>query len=492
MSSASPDPSASIPYSKTVGAGAALYLVYLLFKRLATFGLSVVVAHRLGTVGTGAFGVAIQVSNLASLVAALNLPQALARYLAKEAEPNNRGMLLVTSATLVLPVALIVGAILALGSAWFAQEAYRDPTLGTVLAWTGPLTLATAAILWVEGALQGERRFAFLAVWGSVLAVAELVGGAVGTAWGVIGVLAARCAARLAAGAAGAVATGLGGRNAGLNRIGGPRFGETTTTLLRFGGLAFASAVVVLSGQTVLRLILVRVAGLGSAGEFQAADSIGQGLLLIPGAAAVAFLPSIARAPKRDEKLGASISRALTRVTGFNTPLCVLVAGASPWLIRWIYGSEFLSADRVLVLLSVAYGWSGMGLVLGAVLIGRGELGAGLLLNLAWLVTLLVSGAFWIEAGQATGAAGALVIAYGVLLLVLAMFGPRRWGIAPISVIRPFVVNVAVLGGACAVCLAPSVAPVAKLGVVAVLSLVLFLAWGFPELAILVRSRKRR
>jgi O-antigen/teichoic acid export membrane protein len=489
MSSASPGASAPIPYSKTVSAAAALSLIYLGLTRLSTFGLSIVVAHRLGTAGVGAFGVAIQVANLASLVAALSLPQALTRELARAESARRRRVLLVTSATLALLTALVVGTSLALGSSWLAREAYRDPALGAVLVWAGPLAVATVGVLWVEGALQGDRRFGWLAGWGSAMALVDFLSGALGAAWGVVGVLAGRCAARLAGGAAGALAAGLGRRPAPAERSDAPLSAETARGLLRFGGLAFAASVVAFAGQAVLRLVLVRSAGLGAAGEFQVADGIGQGLLLIPAAAAVAFLPSVAHASGRREKLDASIARALTRVTGLSTALCVLVAGASPWLIQWIYGSEFRAAGRVLVFLCAAYGWAGIAMVLGAVLLGRGEVGAGLGLNLAWLAALLAAAAAWIPGGRAAGAAAALLFAYAVLLLALAAFSLSRWGISPVSILRPLTVNFAVLGGACAVCLTPPMAPGLKLAVAAILAAGLFIAWGLPEVTLLMPSK---
>src|SRR5262249_24905 len=150
----------------------------------------------------------------------------------------------------------------------------------------------TAATSWVEGALQGLRRFSSLTRWGVLLSILDLTLGSIAAAFGAVGVLVSRTAVRAlaVAGAARRWFRNVSAREAQAADV----VASTAAPLLGFAGPTLLAATIVLAAQTVLRLLLVRWSALEAAGQFQAADSIAQGLSLIPGAASIAFMRSVA------------------------------------------------------------------------------------------------------------------------------------------------------------------------------------------------------
>ena len=320
---------------------ALISLVYGTAVRLGTVGLSIAAARRLGSAGAGALGVALQVVALSSLLATFSLPQGLTRHLARATDPAEHRRLLLVSAALIGGFALAACLLLVSVASWLARNVYADPELVPVLIACGPLTFAAAAYLWVEGAMQGLRRFGSLARWGAVVASADLVVGVVAASWSVVVMLIARAAVRLvAAGFAlsrwlAPVALAVPGPEPVTRRV-------AAMSLLGFAGPTFAAGGALLLGNTLLRVLLVRGTDLAAAGHYQAADSLAQAVTLVTMAAAAAFLPAMsAHGDRPDRELAGPFRRAIEQVTGYNLALCLAAIGLAPWVMQNVFGRNF-------------------------------------------------------------------------------------------------------------------------------------------------------
>jgi len=159
-------------------------------------GVSIAIARLAGPSGTGALGVALQVTALASMVAAFNVPQSLTRQLAASENWGERRRLLRISGWFVLGLSAVTGSCLLGLSRWLATRAYQAPELTSVIFWCGPLVVASAGIAWFEAALQGLGRFPTLTRWGAVVSVTDLALGAVAPFFGVVAVLVSRTLVR--------------------------------------------------------------------------------------------------------------------------------------------------------------------------------------------------------------------------------------------------------------------------------------------------------
>jgi PST family polysaccharide transporter len=474
-----------------VGSDAAWSLAYLVAMRLATFGISVAVARMLGVEGAGAFGVAVQVSTFGAVLAGMNLAAAVSKEVAAAGDVAERRAILGTSLRWVVAGGVVVALALVLGAQRLAVDGYRDASLAGVLVATGPLAFATALFVWAEGALQGLRWFRRQAVWGSAVGALDLVVGLIAALGGVVTLVIARTAVRVAAVGAFALRLRSEGGEGPLLDAASVRPGQAgedrrthglSRRLFDFALPSLLASTAVFTTLTVMRVILVHHAGLHEAGHYQVADSLAQGLLLVPFAAAAAFMPAVARGhAERSGDLGASMARGLRRVVGFNLPLCLLaIAWGSP-AIRVIYGSEFAPAVPVLALLALAAALSGLSTVFGAVQMGRGEARASLLFNALWGLTAIALFRFvWIDRG-AVGAAAALAGAHAALLLLLIGASISRWGVSFRRLWGPVAASAgsALLVTAWTLRSPSSVVPMA-LGTITALAV--FARWGLPEL----------
>lgn len=486
------------PGARGVSLGAAWSLLYIGASRLGTFGISVIVARALGPASAGAFGVALQTTTLAAFLGTLNVNQAQAQRLAELRDPAPQRRVLAVALLLVLAGTALTGGILVLLAPWIARHVYHDASLAPVLAWCGPLAVGTGLVMWGDGALQGLHRFRGLAAWGAGSSLVDLVASGMAALAGLPALLAVRSCLRVGFAAA-AWRMVAPPRNDAATATVGPEAASArepraaiARRLLRFGSLSFLSAAVVVLGQNLVRLILVREAGIAAAGQFQVADTIGQALLVVPTAAAIAFLPAVARDHGTAAALlGPSIARAARRITGFNLPLCLTAIALGPLAVRVIFGGFYGAAGATLQWLAAAYALAGLVSIAGPVLLGRAEVGSAIVLNALWL--LVLTGAMLLGAAAAgpEGAAFALVLAYLAQLVPCAIIAARRWRIDPGGSIGPLLATLLLPGLAIGLLRARPDASLAIGAAILAVAALVFVRWAGPELAGAVPWRGR-
>jgi O-antigen/teichoic acid export membrane protein len=467
-----------------VGRDAFWSLLYLVGIRAGTFALSIIAARMFGARGIGEFGVAIQLASLASLVGGMNLASAVARAL--PAAPSNavRRAVLYESAGAVGLGGLLVGGGLALFAPLVAARAYGDPGLAPVLVATGVFAAASAFYVWAEGTLQGLRWFRWQARWGVAVALADLGLGSLAALRDLTTMLVVRAGVRVAA-----VGLLLGSIARWLRRTDtadggdGPVVG-TLRRLFAFAGPSLIANVIALAGLAWMRALVTRSAGVVEAGYYQSADSVAQGLALVPLAAAMAMLPAVAHAATVGyPNFGGTLGRALRRVTGFNLPLCLAIAGTSAWLPGFVFGRALAPASPALAGLAAASGMIGLATTFGAAVVGRGEIWSAVLLNGTWalaLAALLLSGAPPVSAFAATGAVGG---AYLVLLVLYVGIALRRWKVDVRTVAAPILMNVGAWLAILAAWRFAAALPWLPALVAAAFAIPAFVLWAWPEVA---------
>ncbi|HEX5631783.1 MAG TPA: hypothetical protein VFX50_01100, partial [Gemmatimonadales bacterium] len=135
---------------------------------------------------------ALQVVALASLLATFSVPYALTQHLSRTGDADRRRRLMQASAAVVALLSVVTAAVLMAAAPLLARGLYSDAALTPVLVACGPLTLVAAAYQWVEGAMQGLRRFGRLARGGAWIAGADLLAGVLAASWGVVAMLVSR------------------------------------------------------------------------------------------------------------------------------------------------------------------------------------------------------------------------------------------------------------------------------------------------------------
>ena len=466
-----------------VGRDASWSLLYLVGIRAGTFALSVLAARLFGARGIGEFGVAVQLATLVSLLGGMNLSAAVARGLPAAASNADRRAIFHESAGAVALGGVLAGCALAIFAPLIAVRAYGDAGLAPVLAVAGVFAAGNVFYVWAEGALQGLRWFRWQAKWGVAVAIADVVLSSLAALKGLTTMLLVRATVRIAS-----VAVFFGSVNGWLDRRtreegAGVRKGGTLKGLFAFAGPSLLSNVVVLAALAWMRALVTRSAGVAEAGYYQTADTVTQGLALVPIAAAMAFIPAVSHAGTLGyPNFGGTLGRALRRVTGFNLPVCLGIAGTSAWLPALIFGRDLASASPALAGLAAASGMIGLATVFGAVILGRGEMWSAVLLNGAWALVLfaLLSSMHPVGAFAATVAVGG---SYLVLLLAYVGIALRRWRVGIETIAAPILLNVgAWLSVLAAWRFAPS-APWLPTLVAVTIAAPVFVRWAWPELA---------
>ncbi len=491
----SPNPVEHQPSSKSFGPGtlsrdALASLVYAGAVRLGTVGLSIVAARRLGSSGAGAIGVGLQVVALATLVATLNLPYGLTQHLSRTVDPDIRARLLQVSGLLIAALTLFAMGALAFAAPILARVAYGDASLAPVLLACVPLCLASAFYLWVEGAMQGLRRFGALARGGVVVAGLDVVLAALAASWGVVAMLLSRTALRLVASTVAAVRWLRAGGDSTTTASQRQETGDcamrpraVAASLLGLATPTVAGGSILLLGNTILRAMLVRSHDLSAAGQLQAADSLAQVVTLVPLAAATAFMPAIAaQRGQSDRELASSFRRAIEQVTGYNLALCLTALGMAPWMMETVFGQDFGPARAVFVVLVCAYASLGPSALFGAWLMGHGKPWTILAVNAIWAVAMLLAFHFalsrWGAVGAALASAGAYWLGVGCYALVVAPFHSLPGS----SHLPAIAVTLLALGIGASLQLVPGVPLALAVAGNLVLAGLVFARWGAPSI----------
>jgi O-antigen/teichoic acid export membrane protein len=181
--------------------------------------------------------------------------------------------------------------------------------------------------------------------------------------------------------------------------------------------------------------------------------------------------------------LAASLRRGLERVVGWNIPLCLALIGVVPWALPVLFGAGFDAARPVLVLLAVAYGLSGPCAVFGAILLGRGQVWAGMAVNLVWTAVVLIGFGLGGTRFGAAGAALAVTAGYVVLLVFFLVLIVPRWAISTRTLLPVTFATFASLGVGCACALTPTFPAPVTAAVCLALGFAVFARWGWATSA---------
>lgn len=181
------------------------------------------------------------------------------------------------------------------------------------------------------------------------------------------------------------------------------------------GGLG---EVVLLSMLRVDFLVLAAFRPVAEVGLYAVATSLTELLWIAPDATAQVVLPLAA------EKDGADAVPRIFRVT----LLVVLIAGVGlslvgPWLVPFLFGSDYSDASRAIPFLAIAAVGAGAWKVLAGDVAARGRTSTRLSSSLAGLAAMLLADIIFIPLWGIVGAAGASAIGY----LVSAAYMERVW-----------------------------------------------------------------
>lgn len=177
-------------------------------------------------------------------------------------------------------------------------------------------------------------------------------------------------------------------------------------------------------------------------GQYGAAKSLSNAVLLAGSAIGMALLPQAARLLPSERR--SYFRTLLLLVVSLTLPAILLVALLAPWLLTWFFGPDYRSAAPALALLGAAMGMYGIGLTLEAtwIAIGRPRLAAAgtavaAVVTVVSLPLLIVT---WGMAGAALATAigsGARLALLGVVTLRAMRADTSAGGVASTEHVDP-------------------------------------------------------
>lgn len=409
--------------------GSALLFWAQLAGNSGLFVALVVVTRALGPSGRGTIAFITVGAILLARIARLGVSEATTVFTAQR--PATRPALL-TNLILSVSASTVVGACLVCGVLALLPATARPDGIGTVeLVLLGLGTLASAFADAGYTFVLGCSRFRLHALttgvtaWVYVLLVAGI--------WAAAGLTVARAALAWIAVQAvkGILLLAISARDSGLARPDGALLGES----IRFGLRAWLGTLSDALNDRLDQIITAFIASQAVLGFYAVAVNASEVLLYLPGAAATAVLPLVARADP-----GERVERVLV---AFRSVMLVSLASVAvgaalgPLLLPLVFGDPFSdSVAPFLLLLPAALGYVAL-VIFSSALVASGAPGRSSLSPLMSLVVATVLDFVLIPRFGAEGAAGAASVAYvaggGAALLLYRGWAAFSWR----SLVRP-------------------------------------------------------
>src|SRR5437660_5719657 len=405
--------------------------VLLIFSRAGTYGLalvnSIVLARALGVDRLGAYAYAMGLAGLFALLPNFGINTVVTRTFAQQPE-TGQGVL----ASALRAQTLLAG-VVCLAIPVFAAmlPGQPIPLRYVVLA---ALQLALGTLSWPYLAvLAGYARY-------DRAALVELAAGVIGTSFllgaavlygDVVAVLVAHVlGAGIAVLVARKAAQPFRGKSEGSPAIG---IGTLLRQAAPFGAVAAAQSL-----YTRLDILLLgQMATTAALGLYSVAYKPTNMLVYFGSTVAVALFPLLAQ-PLRPGTM-VPFQRAMRGLGAVGPAMALTLSGLAGPLLQFLYGSEYVAAAPMFVVLawSAAVNW--LYAPLGIALQARGR-ERGWLASLMCALLLNAAGNFWaIPRGGALGAAAATLASEVALLMLAAVLATRTLGLLP--PLRPVVVG---------------------------------------------------
>ncbi|MBS4015547.1 MAG: oligosaccharide flippase family protein [Candidatus Latescibacteria bacterium] len=185
----------------------------------------------------------------------------------------------------------------------------------------------------------------------------------------------------------------------------------------------FLSGLVMTPALTILTAILARQQGFTEVGFFNIAYSLTQFILFVPSAVGTAFIPLATKlALENRERLNSFLLKSIYGVDLIVVTITFLISLFSREIIYLVYGSEFLPAQNILILLSAAAFLSSFGYIFGYYLIAVNKLWFATGLNFLWFIAIIGPALIFIKYFKLDGLGLNYIISYTILGIVILIY----------------------------------------------------------------------
>lgn len=214
-----------------------------------------------------------------------------------------------------------------------------------------------------------------------------------------------------------------------------PKLSELGTTL-RYGIRDYPGVLTEFVNWRLDLMMLVRMASSTEVGLYAVALSLGDITSTMASSVGDALMPEVAAAEKADEATRV-VTRSLRLTLGALLLILIPLWIATPYILRFAYGVDFLPVTNVLRLLMVAsVAWSAGAIVISG-LNGLGHPGLSAIARMAAALVMVVALLNWLPSRGIQGAALASIVGYSTMFLVALFWLMRRRQVTLWECLRP-------------------------------------------------------
>lgn len=328
-----------------IGGASVIYIVLGLLRMK-------VAALILGPSGVGLIGVFTNLVGTATTIASLGIGTVGTRQVAEASAAGNESGLAVVRKSLLIGTLLL--AFLGGLGFWLLRDLIAgwvllDPGLGNSIGWLSVAVALSVAAASQNALLNGMRRIGDIARISIGSALLSAVLGILSLkAFGSGGVIVFVIAAPLASFVLGHWYVA----KLPKNRSSEAKFSEITRHLQAMGRLGFVfvlAGLAATTGQLIVRALVQRELGTDSLGHFQAAWAISMTYIgFVLSAMGTDYYPRLMAVVRDPNAVNRLVNEQTEVALLLATPVLLAMMGTAPWVIRWLYSSEFAPAADVL------------------------------------------------------------------------------------------------------------------------------------------------
>ncbi len=405
------------PYLYRMAVGSFWSLLGALFSRGLALVSSIFIARFLGAGSYGELGIVQSTIGMFGTFAGLGLGMTATKYIAqfRETDINRTGKIIGLTISVASFASIIISLILFFIAPWLAKETLGAPHLVSLLR-IGSFYLFLLSITGLQnGVLSGYEAFkaiAYISIIAGISTIPFMVGGVYfyglpGAVWGLVGSSLVNVVFNY-------IAIRKISKDKQIN-IQIKNCLSQKSILHEFALPAFLAGIMVGPVTWICNTLLIsKSLGYSEMGVYNAANQWMLIILFIPGTLSTIILPILTNINHVDNSIK------YEQVLKYNVILNVVISSflsliiiLSSRFIIGVYGTSFLKAQPVLIILALTAIFIAYNNVIGQALASKNKMWVGFILNFGWAVSLVFLSYFLIDKKTgATGLAKANLCAY--------------------------------------------------------------------------------
>jgi O-antigen/teichoic acid export membrane protein len=418
-------------YGQRLIIGSSYSYVALIINKVIAAVSSIFIARFLGPVNLGMISIVNYLFLLLMFFTGLGIPTAAIKLISEyhHQEKDKISEFILSTFSLNLIIIVIVAFLYYLGASYIASHVYHEMKLALLIRISSITLLFFSINQYGNAVIQAFAEFkklSLLTIFNSIFGIAILI--PLTKLWGLRGTVISQTAASIVTFIlVFLVINSIKRKNALIFSLKFDKFVNNAKQYLpKLASLAFP---VFLSGLfmnpalMILTTFLTRAHGFSEVGYFNVAYALTQIILFVPTAVGIPFIPLATKLAVEDPKRLANFM--LKTIYGAGVVVLAfsfLMSFFSHQVLAILYGTRYLSAQNILILMSVATFLASFGYIVGYYLLAVGKMWLATLLNLIWFVVIIAPANYLIKYWGVVGLGVTYFSSYVILTVIFIIY----------------------------------------------------------------------